>query len=296
MTGSKPSSTTGSFLLQRFLRVAPFYYLMTSVVLYQALFYKGLSFDRIWNSFAFLPLFDSGKFTNPIHEFGWSLCFEMTFYLVFAAILVLARNRVLTLLPAFFLVGTVVNLVVPPVWYFLDFLFNPMTLEFSLGVLLYRYRQHLHGKVLLLPALVLTLSPWLLHGTSHLGFHLEVLASRELSWQRFLHWGLPAAAFVMVILAADLSQKVRWPRWLVLLGDASFSVYLIQPYTLTFAIRLGHKLDLPSTVRALVFLGATLVGGLALYHLAEKPLIRFLRSRIPARWISSGVSEARRVA
>ena len=81
---------------------------------------------------------------------------------------------------------------------------------------------------------------------------------------RFVAWGLPA---VCLVAAAALHPWPRraTPRPLVLLGEASYSLYLSHWITLELAKRLGVMQG------AVVFLLAV-AGGLAIWLAVERPI------------------------
>ena len=61
---------------------------------------NALSWRGLWNTLAFLPVFDRGSYTNPAHGFGWSLGLELWFYVVFAAVVRAPPGRRIELLAA----------------------------------------------------------------------------------------------------------------------------------------------------------------------------------------------------
>jgi len=80
---------------------------------------------------------------------------------------------------------------------------------------------------------------------------------------------------------------VRPPAWLGLVGDASYSIYLLhehlESYSLRVLLKAGLRSDHHPVLLFWVVLTVTLAGGCAAYLLVEKPLLRMLRSRIGRR-------------
>lgn len=79
------------FMRKRFLRIAPLYWVLTIAWL---AFVPGWDVGHLAGSLLFLPSPDpvTGAMRSPILEPGWSLNFEMFFYLVFAAVLMLPEK------------------------------------------------------------------------------------------------------------------------------------------------------------------------------------------------------------
>lgn len=138
-----PLYNVKNFLLKRFFRIAPLYYILT--LLYVYLTYSGfINFDKIIKAFLFYPDEDyhlpNAQF--PPLEVGWTLNYEMFFYFLFGLSLFFKAKRYL------YLCATVLMLVfIPPI--FIDiknelrgvFLYplmvlitNVLLLQFLLGV------------------------------------------------------------------------------------------------------------------------------------------------------------------
>ncbi|HKE97198.1 MAG TPA: hypothetical protein VKB34_23005, partial [Povalibacter sp.] len=95
-----------------------------------------------------------------------------------------------------------------------------------------------------------------------------------LGLQRALLWGTFAVCLVTVVACIDLRFSWHWPQPLTLLGDASYSLYLLQPLTLALAARLVPALD---AWTGIVFVLGTILLGLLTWRFVERPLTRALR-------------------
>jgi peptidoglycan/LPS O-acetylase OafA/YrhL len=83
----------------------------------------------------------------------------------------------------------------------------------------------------------------------------------------------------MIAAPAILSPSTaRVPRWLVLCGDASYSLYLVHPLLFGLVRRVGgDDLALVNAPAALVlYVAASTAAGLILHVMLEKPLVRRL--------------------
>lgn len=193
----------GQFLKKRIIRIAPTYWLCTGLLLVilvsvpSAFNEMGFELPRVIASFAFLSEFLFRE--SPSLYVGWTLEYEMYFYVCFAVCL--------TVPPGGWLVGCFA-------WYDFDRPFASkfgIVYEFLLGVGLrfinQRWRDvpHLGMLFLILGAGALLLS---------LPFHFD-----DLSW-RALFWGLPACLLVL----DGLWSRPHSSKPLNLLGDASYSI------------------------------------------------------------------------
>ncbi|MEI8233174.1 MAG: acyltransferase [Verrucomicrobiota bacterium] len=299
LTAEKPGMNWRLFLAQRVARIVPVYYFFIgATVLIKALgHYEFDGGSYWWNTFFFVPLFDLHRYGRGVHNFGWTLSYEMWFYVVFAACLSFLRpNRVRLAMPIFLAVGAL--LIFPNysgAWYMPHFAFHPLVLEFCSGCLLFHFRHRLKGAVvwILLCALPAFAYGSVLH--ERLGDHFGVLESVTLGYQRAGIWGGFAVCLVGCVICLDQSGKVNFPRWLVLLGDASYSIYLIQPLSLKALQKLF--VGVGDGVKLVAYVVIAIVGGLLVHLYIEKSIClktrRFLERLVkpaPAQLLPSSVA------
>jgi peptidoglycan/LPS O-acetylase OafA/YrhL len=86
-------SGAGVFLAHRFIRIAPLFYLACLVMLAEAI-RAGLPLETasVLNSITFIPIFDDGTYSWPLHYLGWTLGFEWVFYLLVAVLIASGRG------------------------------------------------------------------------------------------------------------------------------------------------------------------------------------------------------------
>lgn len=135
----------GVFLLRRFERIAPLYYFFTLALIFLALIKPtqfatvDLQFFHSLASFLFIPAVSTSEIFSgsymPVLYVGWTLNYEMFFYVIFAFSLVFAEKYRLALvglvLVTLVLVGKVFN-----ISGFFSFYTNLILLEFFLGMIL----------------------------------------------------------------------------------------------------------------------------------------------------------------
>jgi peptidoglycan/LPS O-acetylase OafA/YrhL len=280
------------FLIQRLARIVPLYFFISCsllvLIVILGLLTKEvdvtawLSFRLLFNTFAYLPLFDTAYFTSPVCINGWTLSFEMWFYLCFAwAIKLGGGRRAGRLLPVFFAIGvTAATFYHSVYWYLPKFLFNPLVLEFFAGCLLYHARHFLGRKVMWTLSCLGLILFYFAAQADFLGQHLAVLDSLYLSFYRAVVWGGFAVCLVGVTAAIDLALPHRWPKTLLRLGDASYSIYLIAPLVMTVQLLLDwalnrftgpHSFVLPPLLHGTLYIFSTVAGGLLLWKYFEVP-------------------------
>jgi exopolysaccharide production protein ExoZ len=281
-----------TFLIKRFIRVNPIYYLAT--LLYLALAFHTLSqgpspiftIHKLVNSIVLLPLLDHSAYTPPILGLAWTLSFEWWFYLLFA-VAILFRNR-LNLPPAAILLPLLLLLSTPFLLLKdtrLIFFTNPLILEFLLGLGIYHCYQSI--KISINMALLLLIAGILIciieivvgFGTiDEAGYTMNI----ELSMYRSICWGIPAAMIVAgcIFLERSGAGNPIWKnKWVALIGDASYSIYLfhLSLFTILAGIytRIGFFWDPDLAIILQVLLAVGF--GIAFYRWVEVPLLRRLR-------------------
>lgn len=220
------------FLLRRLLRIYPPYWVVTLVLIgILALVSEGTSPElaptRILTSLLLYPSLSPDGFLRPILGVGWTLSYEVYFYLVFFLSLWAGKSRyaylLVLILLAMLLSASGASGESAPV----RFLQDPIVLEFlygaALGWLLPRLRLSAAwaGILLLFGLLAIFVASWLVF-SGHLAE----------SW-RCLYWGLPAAGMVLAMLNFPMG-KGSVSRTLVATGDASYALYLVHVPVLYF--------------------------------------------------------------
>jgi peptidoglycan/LPS O-acetylase OafA/YrhL len=295
LTLDRPGVTWRSFLAARVSRVVPVYFVFTAVCLaIPAVICVPLTPNVLADSFAFLPLLDTDRFAGTVHPYGWTLSFEIWFYLAATVAAMTAGPRRTPLcLAAVFLAGPLATYAVgyDGRWYFPRFALSPLAAEFALGCLAYRVtcRPLPRGAgVAVLTAGVAGLVLGALRA-ERLAVYSAVLADPGLAFERVAAWGLPS--FLVVTGAAALERQTgRWPgrRAAGFLGGISYSVYLVQPIILFAVGSLGLSTGVATpwavagVAATLVFVTATIV-----HRAVELPLVAGARRRLE-RWL--GVS------
>ena len=265
-----------TFLWRRLIRVAPLYWVFTTAKILMLVNVPSLSHKSLggpWHvvaSYLFVPSFNSQHEIFPILEVGWTLNFEMLFYLLFAAALAFELPLLTFLAPvlgALAWVGTFAQ----PSWPAVTSLASPLVLEFFYGVLLghFTLQRRLPGKFLSGVLFAVGLAAI-----------LTIPISRD--W-RFLFWGVPAAAIVTAVVATEEPVGKRLPGWLLEAGNASYSLYLAHTFLLSAVgmvlVRLHGQGTLAFAGMLVFAVLLCLAAGECVHRLIELPLLRVLKGK-----------------
>lgn len=271
------------FLSRRITRIYPLYWILTAVVI--AMEELGRHHTQ-WHSFHWLPtvllLPSLHALENaPALSLGWSLIFEMYFYVILTIFMVctprsLVRNTV-AFLCGMVILGLFINIHRPwiVIW------MNPIVLEFVFGCLtgLAFTRSNVDAKTKTIGLWIAALGTISLAATIFTGYgqasEQDLILAGYHCWLRVGVWGVPAALLVSGVIFWNPKMRSAPARLLVFLGDASYSIYLctiparsVVEHFWRFFGRFGAD-----TGVFLVALFCTLVGVIC-YLALERPLMR----------------------
>lgn len=285
------------FITDRAVRVVPLYWIATLALysLYLIGFrpnglHEASPFD-VLSSLAFIPrhLPHGGP---VLLSLGWTLIYEMMFYLLFAATFVLRSHlRSLLVLGAVFAALGCVRLAFADLPYTLGYFTNTIMFEFLLGAALALMVDRLPTR----PshtAIIAAVSLIILGIAAIVDLPVHNLAEGFGAEARWLRAGVPALALVTGAIVLDrVGFALRWPP-LLLLGAASYALYLFHPFALQPAMKFLAKVPHPAgaamaVIANLFALGLCCILAVAVHLFVERPMTRALRrlrafGRIPA--------------
>jgi exopolysaccharide production protein ExoZ len=272
ITERRPT-TPWQFFRERWLRIAPVYWLVTAVMIVGALIglfpNLKLTLGHSLGSLFFIPVRSpsTGEIW-PVLTQGWTLDFEMFFYLIFAGALFLPRPYRLPTLAVIFTGLVTLGALLDPTAPIPQTYTNPIILEFVGGMLIAEL--------------------WSKYGLASTGFGLGCIA---LACAGFLALyigdhapdvyvcGPLAMALVLgVVLLESKDQIGRWSP-LAYLGDASYSIYLWHTLAISVVAKAAPKLGASSSMTIILGVVAGVLIGSMAYEILEKPLRKFLAFR-----------------
>lgn len=262
-----------SFLLKRTTRIYPFYWFCVALVLcfWSIGFFHSLQLDAnvLVRSIFLFPS------EHLVVGVAWTLVYEMYFYLIFAATLKFCR-------PLISLFGASAAILILYVFHSFvpgaalrNFLGNAIAVEFCFGLFLaYLFQQTpriaASARLIWVPGFALLLiAPMIVPHPDTNGLP---------SPMRVLAWGVPA--FLIVLSFLSLSpDRSPFQRLMVLLGDASYAIYLTHPLVMITYARLlkGSLTNLPQwpIIPIVVLLSASF--GVLIHIFVERRLISSTR-------------------
>jgi exopolysaccharide production protein ExoZ len=199
------------FLRDRVVRIVPTYWVMSlfmgALLLALPSVARELTFSAGWLVSSLFFVSGLVSDSQPILYLGWSIEYEMLFYVVFAGSLMLGSLKNAVLATVVLLSGLS--------FYHVN---NTILLEFVFGILIgWWYVNHRTPKVWGMVSFVLGL-----------GTFLGSLAFKDSGIDRVILYGLPSALIVFGLV--NVAQYEN--RLLTALGDASYGIYLIQVFTI----------------------------------------------------------------
>ena len=284
-------SNARTFIHHRIARIFPIYWIYTTIVLAAYLIHPAWinagsgHHAGILASYLLIP---TGRDMLVLQ--GWSLSYELYFYLVFFLLLFtserVAHRLLITWAAAIILLNAIGAISYQPILWLLT---SPAVLEFLAGCLIFHlYRSHrLHpkaGALLIAAALLWTAAVILYNAHTH-QWDIDAIEGRR--WIRTPLYGTPAALLILGAMELERSGIIRFFRLFESIGDWSYSIYLSHIIVIKIVSRTLHTLapTLPYAVLLLICISLPLVliTGYLSYSRLERPLIDLLYKRRPSR-------------
>lgn len=245
------------FIVDRAERIVPLYWFLTFgiasllIVFPQAFRELQISTEYLLKSLFFISSYD-GK--HPILYVGWTLEYEMLFYLVFAASL-FAKNLNVSVL---------ISIIVLSILVYLGL--NDIVIEFIygmiVGIFFSKIKIHINNILILI--------------TIVLGFSL-LISNMNSKLPRSIIWGLPSLLiFLGFIYLKPIKNKI-----LATLGNASYSIYLVQVFSIPICYKIFSKLPeihiiFINELYVILCCAVSVTSGVILHFIIEKPLTKFI--------------------
>jgi exopolysaccharide production protein ExoZ len=274
-TVRKTNTGAAGFLLRRLIRIVPLYWLVTLAMIACGVILQP------HGTIELRPIVDSLLFSSyavysrpPVLYVGWSVEYEIFFYAVVALALAAALPVYRAVGLAFLACYAALHLLVPAAQVsgnFAFFLGNPLIFEFVMGLLLAELAVggRLRAWDFAIPAAAIGLSIALD------GFGRLVFA------------GVPAAVVVWAAVKTE-SRTSRYKSTLLLarIGDASYSIYLIQVMALPGVGKLiAHLVPrIPGDLLIPIAVVLVVAAGMLTYAVIERPLLKTLQAALVPRF------------
>lgn len=266
-----PSMGARLFMVRRIIRIVPLYWIATTLSLSLPFMlpqiFKNFSIDTwyIAKSYLFIP-----QITAPLLTTGWTLVYEMYFYLVLAAFLYAGLRSKIYWVVVVFIISYLLGLFLPqynvyPVFYRYT---SEMLLEFVIGLLLF-YVYHKGFRI----------NVWVAAVLMAMGIALYSLLDGSM---RLFSYGVPMACIFsgVIFCYRDLLNF----KALHLMGDASYSLYLTQVFTIPACGILIRKLAIDvyafSVPLLMFYFSAAIAVAMCSYFFLERPITNWLKKKL----------------
>lgn len=261
------------FLKRRLLRILPLYwfYTLAKVLILIAVptlaARSSIDFSHVGYSLFFIPALSPWGLIEPTLPVGWTLNFEMLFYLIFALALVLGAPRIkfCVLVFAIFFLGAKYI----PSSTALAFYAQTIVFEFVFGMCIAHAFFVKPG----------SRSWWI----GVIGLAVASIWMFGVTWNdatdRLIRWGVPATLMVAsVIWLEPHIAHFKNGKHLSFLGDASYSIYLSHTFAVPAAVLALRKMGLSDTSLVFVLvMSIALVAGCFSYLAVERPMTYFFK-------------------
>jgi peptidoglycan/LPS O-acetylase OafA/YrhL len=272
------------FAIRRLIRVMPLYWLATTAKLMVLLLapalvlHSTIEWDYILKSYLLIPAYADDGTVAPFHAVGWTLLFEMFFYLIFTLALAFPKN------PISFCGGILIICALGSAFKPNDapaymVYFDPIVLEFLVGMIFASGAKR-----------------WTLHLGACLGL-CAIGAAFILAWPAFSanQFGLERmiGPALLVLGVIGLEPHVRYfPDKFVFLGTASYSLYITHPLIAPFVPAVLRRLGLiwPSS-SVLLCIALAIFTSLIVFVFIEDPMNKWLGRRVNARQTRPGANK-----
>ena len=257
------------FFLKRLFRILPTYYFFTVGVFLIALFYPSLlntttaDFSHLIKSLLFIPFDKNGTGHYPVLFLGWTLNYEMYFYLIFALSLILSfKNRSLIatgILTFFFILCK--NYKEFPFSVYGDLI----VFEFVIGMIIYEaiVKRNMFNLLILIFTILI----------------VSLVNENGIS-NRLINYGLPLA--LLCSIAIIIFKDKKFPKIFLTLGGASYSLYLVHPYIIQFFLKITNLFSLSYIESTVIIVASIVIANIAaiiVYKYLEIPIQNYLRKK-----------------
>jgi peptidoglycan/LPS O-acetylase OafA/YrhL len=265
------------FLDKRLSRVLPLYWSLTTGKLLAVLAFPYVfrgSHLQVWSvvsSYLLIPSYDGEGRINPLITAGWTLCFEMAFYYVCAICLAVGKRPFVLAAPLLIALG-LVGIFRTPGWGAPASLIDPLLLEFVAGMWVGEMarRDLIHGNRFVMFALLMAgIGLWLAG---------ELLLTSPTAYAfRALVWGGPATLILFSTIALEEHLNFRKLFLPLLLGDASYSIYLTHVLVLPPFMSKARLLNLSFAGQWAVYFALVAIGvasGIVVWWIFERNIMQ----------------------
>lgn len=230
------------FFKKRVTRVLPVYWLATLLAFAMSLIVKAnitYSWMDLFRSLFFIPYTNDITLpARPVLGQGWTLNYEMFFYLLFSISLVMSRLVSFAFISTVFILLLIVGLYISPLTGYKSFSYfytDKIIITFLVGIFISVFskaKKIKFNQVYFFPIVIISLLMAMINFSFFYGFHLYVFMVSFL-----------CCAFIVFISVLSQPSEGIINNILISIGDSSYSLYLFHVFVLAILNRV-----LPSSI------------------------------------------------
>lgn len=246
--------SAGNFLINRFSRIAPLYWLITFFYVFIYCFgfrpvgLIDLEYPYILKSLLFIP-FKRGLFVEPIVSLGWTLNYEIYFYVLFSISLLFNNKfRGMILLNFIFLTIIISSLLIKDNFY-INYYGKPIVLEFLMGawictILKNKLIFQAISKINYIEYLLFFVGSLIIFCVQIYYMQSGINIALDFNFGSPATWGISASLFITSLLVGKYNFSNFYFRALSYLGAISYPLYLIHPFLFHTGSKLATRIGL----------------------------------------------------
>ncbi|MGN5376476.1 acyltransferase family protein [Sphingomonas hankookensis] len=255
-----------NYAIKRIARIYPLYWLVTLAVFALYFVSGNAKHALLYNS-----IFLIGLHAESVLAVGWTLFHEITFYIIFG-ILILNRKLGIVIFCIW------MALCITSVWMnFSHYSLQTINVNFMFGILAGIYFNKLK-----ITHVIMMISIF-----CFVAIGLEEVYVKAVDPElRSIMYGLASAFGIAAAVSAEKAGSISSPYSMRLLGDASYSLYLVHYPVIAIAAQIWRNSpvkDLPMPIAFVTLLAVALTAGLITHAVVERPIISFFNRRMAKR-------------
>ena len=262
------------FLKRRLVRIVPLYWIVTSIYLALTVLVPGFAKDYpasfVVASYLFVPATRADGVIEPLVGQGWTLNYEMLFYVIFAVTVFVSRRVSVMMVTAILLSLVVFGSITTSLPLILSFWTSPILLHFVFGVWIgLAYREGVSVSPIFGLALI-TVAAVLLS--------LELSPSAQPLVVAVSNWCVPALVVAGVVLPRLSFSTPIWSVTIII-GTASYALYLFHAIAIRALLYLAswNNLDIGRAPTVSAAVALAILVAIAIYYCIERPIMRASR-------------------
>ena len=287
ITNFRGQHSPAKFIWNRFTRIVPLYWLCTllfvPITLISPHLRPDFSVKNLLLSLMFIPY---GHW--PILPVGWSLNYEVFFYALLIGVMAISLRYMVMLSAIIYVILVIFGILLDPInipWMY--FYTRPIIFEFLVGIIIgwsFTNQFYIRTRATAIVCGVLAIGLFAL--SDHWG---------EEVWSNLqpVFFGIPAALLLLSALSLEQAELRVSNKGLLLLGDASYSIYLTHGFPLFVMAFVVKTAWWPKGTIGLLFFTSVVMAliicvGVSCHLYVEKPMIRKIRAYVANHFFRGG--------